>query len=191
MNPLSKYFFLTSDEREALLLDIASQRLAQIPGALQRFRSDTLFKLYMNVNPTLNDWFNTEEGFRISALRLVDKWAADNCNPLTVPPLAITSADAEPATEDPTVDTTGLVAWQAATRENWRQITEKYGSTPTAREVMSWLRGNGPRDVFPEQQNERNRLLWIDTYGMRQTVSYSRVASVLSAWRKSGKIAAR
>lgn len=183
MNPLSKYYFLTSGEREALLLDIASQRLAQIPGALQRFRSDTLFKLHMNVNSTLNDWFNTEDGFRIRALRLVDKWAADNCNPLAVRPVAITSVDAAPPTYRP------HVGWQIALLASWADICKTHGRQPTAAEAVQWLRKNDTSGTI-ENKGANTEMWWRTARGKVRQVSLKTVGNVISKWRVEGVIPA-
>lgn len=104
-----------------------------------------------------------------------------------------TAADRKHA-EGPTVDTTRLVRWQAATLDNWRQITAMYGSRPAAREVMRWLRDNGPRNVFPapgkDEPIQTDSLIWMDTYGSQHTLTVKHLGNVISEWRKAGKIPA-
>lgn len=83
-----------------------------------------------------------------------------------------------------------LVAWQAVVLENWPKIAERQNK-PSAREVMKWLRDNGPRDTFPkEQKNNRDSLYWIDIYGQAKTLAIKRLGTVLSEWCKAGKIPA-
>jgi hypothetical protein len=82
-----------------------------------------------------------------------------------------------------------LVAWQAVVMENWPKIAERQNK-PSAREVMKWLRDNGPRDTFPKEQKNRDSLCWIDTYGQAHALTVKRIGTVLSEWRKAGKIPA-
>lgn len=84
--------------------------------------------------------------------------------------------------------TDGLVAWQAEMLESWQDITKAYSGKPTARNAMQWLKKNGPRDTFPEQQPDRNALRWLDRDGNHQTVQYKSVATRISEWRAAGKI---
>jgi hypothetical protein len=106
------------------------------------------------------------------------------------PPAAVGVPVADPEPVPP--DTTGMVAWQATTLEAWREITAKYGPGPSAREVLRWLRDNGPRDVFPaDQQGERNSLLWRGRDGVSRPLSLKNVGDRLSEWRKAGWISAR
>jgi len=87
-------------------------------------------------------------------------------------------------------DTKRLVAWQAVLLENWPKIAECQ-KKPPAREVMRWLRVNGPRDVFPaESRPARNSLCWVDEGGGSHTLTISRLSTVLAEWRKAGKIPA-
>lgn len=83
----------------------------------------------------------------------------------------------------------GLVAWQAVMLENWPKIAE-HDKKPPARAVMKWLRENGPHDTFPKGQNNRDSLPWRDTYGQLHTLTLRRIGTVLSEWRKTGKIPA-
>jgi len=83
-----------------------------------------------------------------------------------------------------------LVAWQDVVLENWPKIAE-HKKKPPAREVMKWLRNHGPRDTFPaESRPARDSLCWIDGDGGSHTLTITRLSTVLSEWRKAGKIPA-
>lgn len=85
--------------------------------------------------------------------------------------------------------TKGLVAWQSEMLENWPKIAE-YQKKPPARQVMKWLKDYGSRDVFPAGQPLRDSLKWIDGYGQPHSLTINRLSTVLSEWRKAGKIPA-
>ncbi|MEF8766689.1 MAG: hypothetical protein ABTS16_06835 [Candidatus Accumulibacter phosphatis] len=83
-----------------------------------------------------------------------------------------------------------LVAWQDVVLENWPKIAE-HKKKPPAREVMKWLRNDGPRDTFPaESRPARDSLCWIDGDGGSHTLTITRLSTVLAEWRKAGKIPA-
>jgi hypothetical protein len=91
--------------------------------------------------------------------------------------------------DEDSADTDKLVAWQAATLESWGKIKIKHGQKPSARKVMSWLRADGQRDVFGcTQPNTRDSLVWLDRAGNPQTLTLHRLGTVISEWRKAGKI---
>lgn len=91
------------------------------------------------------------------------------------------------------IDTTGMVAWQAAILESWEKLVEKHGNAITARQVMAWCKSSGPRDVFGcEQTGNRESIQWIDgSAGNVHSVTLARIGTVISGWRKSGKIPPR
>ena len=88
-------------------------------------------------------------------------------------------------------DTTGMVAWQATVLELWPEISKSHDKAPTTHQVVTWLKRNGPRGVFPEQGPDRYSLTWIDREGNTQTVTSKSVGSRISEWRKAGKIPAK
>lgn len=88
------------------------------------------------------------------------------------------------------VDTTSMVAWQAAVLESWDKITALHGSKPAARSVLAWLRKNGPPDVFwPDSQTrDRNSVVWVDPNDVSHTLLLKTLGNRLSEWRNEGKI---
>jgi hypothetical protein len=119
--------------------------------------------------------------------------ASPNTNRLSLPTAASgIERDAPPVSVGPDVDTTGLVAWQAAIFENLGSITEKYGSKMTARKVLMWCRTHGPVDVFPkEQPDTRNSFVWIDREGSQHTTQQGTVNNFCTGLRATGKIPAK
>jgi hypothetical protein len=103
------------------------------------------------------------------------------------------TASSPPAPSDDTgPDTTGMVAWQAATLEKWDEIENDFGRFPAARKVLTWLRQQGPRDVFPEEQPQaRDTAEWLDRDGNRQTLTLKNLANRMSEWRQWGWIPSR
>jgi hypothetical protein len=100
----------------------------------------------------------------------------------------LVSGDAEKTTEQ---DTTGMVAWQAVIIENWSKIAEECGKKPSARQVMTWLRDKGENDVFPKDQPRfRDSLRWQDSYGQVRPLTIKRLGTVISEWRRTGRIPA-
>jgi hypothetical protein len=82
-------------------------------------------------------------------------------------------------------NTTGLVRWQAAIYENAEEIIEMYPSL-SARNLMTWCKKHGPRDVFGVAQPNQDTLGWIDSAKKPQTVSYKRVSNLLTDARNAG-----
>lgn len=116
--------------------------------------------------------------------------------PTTAPaPELPACADSEPVQEDAhqeesDVSTGGLVAWQAAMIESWREIMAAHKGRPKARDAMLWLKKHGPRDVFPVEQPDHQALRWIDRDGNTHSAAYRSIASRISEWKKAGKIPA-
>lgn len=124
----------------------------------------------------------------------LDRMAGDSDTPAQEQSDDTRSGTSEKAAPEVTLDDDGqggkgLVAWQAVMLEKWPKIAE-HNKKPPARAVMKWLRENGPHDTFPEGQNNRDSLLWIDTYGQLHTLTLRRIGTVLSEWRQTGKISA-
>lgn len=93
------------------------------------------------------------------------------------------------ATQSPgEIDTTGMVGWQAVTLENWLAITEAHGTKPSARNVMSWLKKNGPEKMISKHQPNRDSLCWIDGKKNSHTLPLKTLGTRLSLWRNEGKI---
>lgn len=107
--------------------------------------------------------------------------------------LVVTEKAAPPAIVVTNFDTTGMVAWQAAVLESWKIISEMHQNKTTARHVMAWCKSlKSPRDIFKcTQPQERDSMSWIDRNGGVHTVTYGRIATVISEWRKDGKIPAK
>lgn len=101
-----------------------------------------------------------------------------------------TTEKTAPVVTPATLKKKDLVAWQDVVLENWSKIAE-YQTKPPARRVMKWLRDNGPRDTFPpESRPGRDSLCWTDRYGGAHTLTINRLSTVLSEWRRAGKIPA-
>ena len=108
----------------------------------------------------------------------------DDSAPVTAP--SIQPADSENS-EQP--DTTGKVAWQAATIEAWPEIVKALKPKPTARKVLRWLRDNGPSDVFPRSQEKKYvSVEWIDGGGNWHTLTLNNLSNRISEWKSSGDI---
>lgn len=94
-------------------------------------------------------------------------------------------ADASTAINNDAVD---MAAWRAVALESWSKITAQHGPKPTARNVLSWLKKNGPQDVVAKDQPDWDALRWFDSYGNPQTTTLKSLSNCLSEWRKVGKI---
>lgn len=122
---------------------------------------------------------------------------ADACQQLADPQSAQFKLSADVASSgvpvsDEEVVITGMVAWQAAILDNWRDVIKQHGNAITARQVMKWCKESGPRDVFEQQMpNRRDSMQWTDTNGSVHTVTLKRVGTVVSEWRREGKISPR
>lgn len=171
----------------------------------QRDRAKKIERLALNhgmAEGTASEWLSwaKSNGFsihRLFAIEVEDKGADDEmmAGVAAVNRKATSckesSSDAPESSE--VIDTTGMVAWQAAILENWQAVTSSHGNAITARQVMAWCRALGPRDVFGcEQTNTRESIRWIDrTSGDIHTVTLARIGTVLSEWRKEGKVPPR
>ena len=143
----------------------------------------------------LRDLYAAREALRIES-------AAVLTPPAVTPDLPDAATGAPPldkanttttADEAESLDTTGMVAWQGAVLESWSIVSARHENKTTARHVMAWCKSPAsPRDVFGcKQPPERDSMSWIGRNGGVQTVTYGRIATVVSEWRKAGIIPAR
>jgi len=184
----------STEELKAELFYLAEQRLSNYPGAFKRFKNEPLgrsiihslsYKLLLLGLDTLA--FHTAEARQARLLQIVDEWAKDRLKPIA--PLHLSPDREHIAADMSPINTDGLVTWQAATLESWEEIKKSLGEKPSARRVLLWLRNNGPRDVFgDEQPNDRSALIWRDRDKNRHKLTLKRLGTVLSEWRNIGKI---
>lgn len=143
---------------------------------------------------TLLQWLAIAKDKRLKYHSWIDEYV-NVAMPEQIDGVAAVDQEAEPDAPESgeVIDTTGMVAWQAAILDNWQAVTAKRGNTITARQVMAWCKNSGPRDVFGcEQTNRRESILWMDrTSGDIHTLTLARIGTVLSEWRKEGKVPPR
>lgn len=138
----------------------------------------------------VNEWLaSSKAGYEWSARTTAAPSGAPEKAEPEVPPADDEQGEAAPPVTTAAPKKKPLVAWQAVLRENWPTIA-KDNKKPPARQVMKWLRDNGPRDVFPSGPKIHNSLQWMDTGGETHTLTIKRLGTVLSEWRRCGKIPA-
>lgn len=80
------------------------------------------------------------------------------------------------------------VGWLRELLSAWPDIVKSHGANPGALKAMSWLKKNGPSDMFPRDQADIYSLQWIDETGNLHAVPQKTVQNRISECRNTGEI---